>query len=168
MRPFRFTPSRAVQALLLPVALVLPAPPAAAQTSDSTPVAYVSNRGIQNVTVAYLREGRPIPLGRVESGQTREFRLPALAGEPHGRMIATVTSDRSLNMLSDPIPLVGTPATWEIIQMPTREVPRGHSSVVLRRARSGGGEDRDRRALLVWSTLRPERGGGGEGTVSHG
>jgi len=141
MCPLRFPPSRAIRVLLLPVAFVLSShEPVVAQASDSAPHAYVTNRGIQSVAVAYLREGRSIPLGRVESGQTREFRLPALAGESHGRMTATVTTDRSLSILSDPIPLGGAPATWEIIQMPTREVPRGHSSVVLRPVHRGVGE----------------------------
>jgi hypothetical protein len=113
--------------------------PLAVQAQQSAPptdqIAYVTNRSLQNVNISLSQGGRTRSLGRVNANETRAFRLVVPPAATDAVLTASPTGDRSLKLVSDPLPITGRAVTWEIIQMPSREVARGISTVIQRSPR---------------------------------
>jgi hypothetical protein len=124
--------------LLLPLALLIAAaaaPPAAAADwqapdNDKEAFIYVTNRGTQSVNLSLIHNGREHRIGRVEAMETKRIELPMSWAASWVQLASSLISDRSMRLLSDPIPTQAGTYTWEIIQMPSAVIPSGVASVM--------------------------------------
>jgi hypothetical protein len=131
--PFRSLRSRFPRSLLLLPLLLLPCEVETQQpAARGEQVAHVTNRSLQNVNISLVQGGRTIVLGRVNAYETRVFRLAVPPSSTDAILTASPIGDVSLKLVSEPLPITGRALTWEIIQMPSREMRHGVSTLILR------------------------------------